>query len=58
MSNTPKLVEGEDYYLENGYYVFTEKYLLQRGHCCRSGCRHCPYGFVKDGFVKEKTQDK
>jgi len=58
MSNTPKLVEGEDYYLENGYYVFTEKYLLQRGHCCRSGCRHCPYGFVKDGFVKEKTQAK
>jgi hypothetical protein len=53
MSNTPKLVEGEDYYLENGYYVFTEKYLLQRGHCCRSGCRHCPYG-----FVKEKKQDK
>ncbi|HLY98703.1 MAG TPA: DUF5522 domain-containing protein [Candidatus Angelobacter sp.] len=53
MSNAPKLLEGEDYYLENGYYVFTEKYLLQRGHCCRSGCRHCPYG-----FVKEKTTDK
>jgi uncharacterized protein DUF5522 len=42
------LVEGEDYYLENGNWVFTAKYLLERGYCCRSGCRHCPYGFVKD----------
>ena len=42
------LVEGEDYYLEQGNWVFTAKYLLNRGYCCRSGCRHCPYGFVKD----------
>lgn len=38
------LVAGEDYYIENGLYVFTEKYLLERGYCCGSGCRHCPYG--------------
>jgi hypothetical protein len=38
-----KLVEGEDYYLENGYLVFTAKYHLKRGYCCGSGCRHCPY---------------
>lgn len=37
------LVEGEDYYLENGNLVFTAKYLLSRGYCCGSGCRHCPY---------------
>jgi hypothetical protein len=37
------LVEGEDYYLENGFLVFTEKYLSNRGYCCGSGCRHCPY---------------
>lgn len=37
------LVEGEDYYLENGRFVFTEKYHLKRGYCCGSGCRHCPY---------------
>jgi len=43
-----RLVEGEYYYLENGNWVFTAKYLLKRGYCCRSGCRHCPYGFVKD----------
>jgi len=40
------LVEGADYYVENGLYVFTERYLLNRGYCCESGCRHCPYGFI------------
>ncbi len=42
------LVEGRDYYLENGLYVFTAYYLRQRGYCCQSGCRHCPYGFRKE----------
>ena len=28
-----------------GLYVFTAQYLLKRGYCCQSGCRHCPYGF-------------
>ncbi|MBL7798396.1 MAG: hypothetical protein JNJ90_18010 [Saprospiraceae bacterium] len=37
------LVEGRDYYLEKGYLVFTEYFLRQRGKCCGSGCRHCPY---------------
>ncbi|MBP8240141.1 MAG: hypothetical protein KAX50_09275 [Saprospiraceae bacterium] len=41
------LREGIDYYLENGRYVFTEYFLRQRGYCCQSGCRHCPYGFQK-----------
>jgi len=44
---TPKiepLKEGVDYYLEDGYWVFTEKFLRKRGYCCSSGCRHCPYG--------------
>jgi len=44
---TPHLfTEGLDYYMENGFVVFTAHYLLSRGHCCESGCRHCPYGFV------------
>ncbi|MDX2281712.1 MAG: DUF5522 domain-containing protein [Saprospiraceae bacterium] len=38
------LQEGLDYYIENGYFVFTEYYLKKRGTCCGSGCRHCPYG--------------
>lgn len=38
------LVEGVDYYLdENKNFVFTEAHHLKRGHCCHSGCRHCPY---------------
>jgi hypothetical protein len=31
------------YYLENGRVVFTPEYHIQRGNCCGSGCRHCPY---------------
>lgn len=41
------LVKGKDYYIEKGLYVFTEQYLRERGYCCESGCRHCPYGFRK-----------
>lgn len=37
------LVEGVDYYLENGFLVFTSEYLARRGYCCENGCRHCPY---------------
>jgi hypothetical protein len=47
MSRQPELKEGVDYYVERGMYVFTEKYLRERGYCCKSGCRHCPYGFQK-----------
>lgn len=40
------LIEGIDYYFdENGLMVLAAKYLLERGTCCKSGCRHCPYGF-------------
>lgn len=44
---------GEDYYFnEDGFMVFTAAYLLKRGYCCQSGCRHCPYGFRPE----EKSQ--
>ncbi|MFN8615270.1 MAG: DUF5522 domain-containing protein [Vampirovibrionales bacterium] len=26
-------------------WVSTEIKHLQRGYCCRSACRHCPYGY-------------
>ena len=42
-----QLIEGIDYYVENGFVVFTAHYLTNRGYCCESGCRHCPYGFVR-----------
>jgi hypothetical protein len=47
------LAEDVDYYIENGLYVFTAQYLLKRGYCCQSGCRHCPYGF-SSGKVAQK----
>ncbi len=38
----------EDYYLSpEGHIVFTESYHLKRGYCCKSGCKHCPYGYDK-----------
>lgn len=40
--------EGLLFYWENGLIVFTEAYHLKRGYCCKSGCRHCPYGFKND----------
>ena len=39
------LKEGADFYWENGLKVLTADYLLRRGYCCESGCRHCPYGY-------------
>lgn len=30
-----------------GYAVMTELQHLDRGACCGSGCRHCPYGHAK-----------
>lgn len=51
---TIPLEEGDYYLSKEGYRVFTEKYLLKRGYCCKSGCRHCPYGYDKrtDSFKK------
>jgi hypothetical protein len=41
-------LDPEDFYMsEDGFMVFTEKYHLKRGHCCKSGCKHCPYGYNK-----------
>uniref|UniRef100_A0A3Q0RT29 Uncharacterized protein n=1 Tax=Amphilophus citrinellus TaxID=61819 RepID=A0A3Q0RT29_AMPCI len=39
----------------SGYKVFTEHAHLQRGKCCGSACRHCPYGQVnvKDPAMKK-----
>ncbi|MCL9980914.1 MAG: DUF5522 domain-containing protein [Bacteroidia bacterium] len=38
-----KAKEHEDYYWENGFCVFTERFLAKKKQCCGSGCRHCPY---------------
>lgn len=38
-----KLLPSDFYYDKNGYIVFTEEYHLNRGVCCGSGCKHCPF---------------
>lgn len=49
------LQEDEYYMSPEGYIVFTEKYHLKRGHCCKSGCKHCPYGYDrKSGRIIKK----
>jgi len=51
-----ELIEGEDYYLtEKGLLVFTKKFLLERGYCCGSGCKHCPYEY--EGVPQPKRSD-
>ncbi|MBC7486040.1 MAG: hypothetical protein H7282_04740 [Cytophagaceae bacterium] len=36
-----------DFYIENGFCVFTETYHLKRGYCCQNNCRHCPWKEIK-----------
>lgn len=38
-------VAGADGYVDpfTGLFVMTSGYLLRRGECCNSPCRHCPY---------------
>ena len=43
MKKDKEFIEGVHYYLENGAVVFTDQYLRDRGACCGSKCRHCPY---------------
>ncbi|XP_012314639.2 uncharacterized protein C1orf53 homolog [Aotus nancymaae] len=38
-----------------GYLVLTQIAHLQRGECCGSACRHCPYGQVN---VKDPSKKK
>jgi hypothetical protein len=51
------MIEGEDFYFEGPYMVFTEKFLRERGHCCESGCRHCPYGRAEGRRQKAEVED-
>jgi hypothetical protein len=49
---TDELIEGVDFIWEeiNGIKlrVFTKEYLLMiRPKCCESGCKNCPWGYLK-----------
>lgn len=41
-------IEKVHYNMEGGLLVFSELFLIQRGYCCQSACRNCPYGFRKE----------
>ena len=40
------LIEGLDYTIENGLWIFTRWYFLKQGKCCGNACRNCPYGHI------------
>jgi hypothetical protein len=45
IEHTRAVEAGVAYYTdpETGYLVMTAQALQDRGECCGSGCRHCPY---------------
>ncbi|XP_077934369.1 uncharacterized protein C1orf53 homolog isoform X2 [Halichoerus grypus] len=51
------MLAGQLHYVDpaTGHTVLTQLAHLQRGSCCGSACRHCPYGQVN---VKDPTQRK
>ena len=50
------LKEGEDFYREGAFMVFTSRYHLRRGYCCESGCRHCPYRVAADDAARDEEK--
>lgn len=38
--------QPQSFYYEDGKMIMTEQYHLERGYCCGSGCRHCPYNHI------------
>lgn len=53
-----QIIENKDYYLENGYVVWTEHYLEKRGYCCGNKCRHCPYEVQIKGYTTLKKDSE
>ena len=40
---TKEFIEKVHYYIDGERIIFTERFHIERGQCCGSGCRHCPY---------------
>lgn len=54
------LADGKEWYFDpdTRLLVLTEISLLARGHCCNSGCRHCPYrGTVTESDGPEPSSE-
>jgi hypothetical protein len=50
-----KLIEGIDYFFDDGLMVMTSHYLLKRGFCCQNGCRNCPYRKEENKNLQQKS---
>ena len=57
LAEAARPVEGEDFYLEGAFVVFTARYHLRRGYCCDSSCRHCPYRATANDTTGKKDED-
>lgn len=54
LNEVSKFIEGDYYLSPEGFRIFTAQYLKRRGYCCKSGCKHCPYGYdKKTGLIKK-----
>ena len=51
-------IKDVDYYLEDGFVIFTEKYLKDREFCCKNNCRHCPYGENNDKIDEQMIKSE
>ena len=49
-------LSSDEYYIKDGYVVFTEKYHLEKGYCCKNKCRHCPYGKKPSADAKKESK--
>ncbi len=48
------LKEFIDYMInKDGNLVFTRKYHLKRGYCCKNKCLNCPWGYGKLDVIKD-----
>lgn len=53
------LIENIDYYInEDGNFVFTERYHLSRGYCCKNRCKHCPWKYAEKINQKNNASKK
>lgn len=53
------LIKDRDYYIDlYGNYVFTERYHLERGTCCKNECKHCPWLYKKLNKLQTTTVKK
>jgi len=50
-----EFIGGIHYYLEDGKVIFTEKYHIDRGQCCKSSCRHCPWRNIVSNSTENTT---